>query len=337
MLLLEKYLVRTLRPGTFVTMFYGELDLATGRLRFVSAGHNPLLVVRAKSGTAEIVKTKGIPLGAIRGGAFVTALEERTITLEPGDVAVQFTDGVSEAFDPSGTEQFGMERLRKAAEKNALQGSQAVIDAIRESLRAWTKDSAPFDDETLVVLSRSASGVSTPSDDSSATDLLARSRRAGQPFLIPARLDALSGLKDWISSCRDLSELSRSERTVLESALYEVCANVIEHGYGEDATQKLEMSWLPADSSKNLADVTARVREGLLILVDRGAPFVPGSVRNQDLKDPTVRKRGRGLGLEIIRGAMEEVTVLPESSEGNVTLLRFDPSKVRVEEMRHGI
>ena len=349
LLLLEKYLVRTLRPGTFVTMFYGSLDPATGRLTFVSAGHNPLLVVRAKSGAAEIVKTKGIPLGAIRGGAFASTLEEKSITLEPGDVVVQFTDGVSEAFDPSGNEQFGMERLRMAAEKKALHGSRAVIDAIRESLRGWTQDAAPFDDETLVVLSRigtcaaahasaakAAVADTAAKRDASAADLVARSRSRGQPILLPASIDALSGLKEWISTCRDLGELSLSERTVLESALYEVCANVIEHGYGEDSTQKLEMSWLPADALNGAAsDLAGRVREGLFVLVDRGAPFAPNSSRDVNLKDPAVRKRGRGLGLEIIHSAMEEVTVLPETSEGNVTVLRFDPAKVRVEEVRH--
>lgn len=342
LLLLEKYLVRTLRPGTFVTMFYGALDLATGRLTFVSAGHNPLILVRAKTGSAEIVKTKGIPLGAVRGGAFASMLEEKTIELAPGDVVVQFTDGVSEAFDPAGLEQFGIERLRKAAEKKALHGSRAVIDAIRESLRRWTQDSAPFDDETLIVLSRSPAedpGSFAPEDfdpSVSAAELVARSRRDGQPILIPARLDALSGLKEWISACRDLGELSLSERTVLESALYEICANIIEHGYREDATQQLEMSWLPADSPKSApGDVAGRVREGFFILVDRAEPFAPIFLRDVNLKDPAVRKRGRGLGFEIIRGAMEEVTVHPETPDGNVTVLRFDPAKVRVEEVRH--
>jgi hypothetical protein len=348
-LLLEKYLVRTLRPGTFVTMFYGALDPTTGQLTFVSAGHNPLLVVRARTGAAELIKTKGIPLGAIRGGAFATALEEKTITLEPGDVVVQFTDGVSEAFDPSGAEQFGIDRLRKAAEKKAREGSRAVIDAIRDGLGEWTKDSTPFDDETLIVLSRANRAVGPPSalsaaelvasaaaGNNSAVELISLSRSNGQPLHIPAKIEALSGLKEWLSTCRDLRELSLSERTVLESALYEVCANVIEHGYREDSTQKLELSWLPADSFESSStDVTGRVREGLFVLIDQAAPFTPGFRRDVNLKDPAVRKRGRGLGLEIVRGAMEEITVLPETSEGNVTVLRFDPAKVRVEEVRH--
>jgi anti-sigma regulatory factor (Ser/Thr protein kinase) len=161
-------------------------------------------------------------------------------------------------------------------------------------------------------------------------------RRTGQPIHIPARLDALSGLREWILSCRDLRELSTSERTVLESALYEVCANVIEHGYGEDTTQELEMSWLPADSSQiSGGDLAGRVRQGLFVLVDRGTPFTPHPVAGVNFKDPAVRKRGRGLGLEIIRGAMEEITVLPETPEGNVTVLRFDPARVRAEEVRH--
>jgi anti-sigma regulatory factor (Ser/Thr protein kinase) len=323
-------------------MFYGALDLATGRLTFVSAGHNPLLVVRAATGQGEYLKSRGIPLGAIRGGAFAAALEEKSIDLAPGDVVVQFTDGVSEAFDSSGTEQFGLERLKSPAEEAAPRGSRAVIDAIRQSLSRWTSDSPAFDDETLVVLSRQKSRVphGKDSDDQgwAACELVARARKVGQPVHLPASFEALAGLGEWISSCRDLRELSLSERTVLETALYEVCANIIEHGYGEDATQKLELQWVPADSSSegNAAkELSERVREGMFVIVDRGAPFVADTAGDVDFNDPAVRKRGRGLGLEIIRGAMDEVTMIPETAEGNVTVLRFDPAKVRAEEVHH--
>ncbi len=327
-LLLERYLVRSLRPGTFITMFYGVLDPRRGRLTFVSAGHTPLLVYRAKTGAAGYVRSRGIPLGAVRGGAFAKSLEETTIDLDPGDAVVQYTDGVNEAFDPSGVEQFGFDRLKHAVEGAAASGSRGVIDAVRTQLARWTQDAPPSDDETLLVLAHEGWAK--------ARDLLARAKRGGEPLVLPAVLDELAAIGAWIATCRDLRDLPEGERVVLETALYEACANVVEHGYRGDSSQRLEMWWVPSEAREAPpAGVAQRVRDGRFLLVDRGRPFAPAAAPAVDFRDPAVRRRGRGLGLEILRGAMREVTVLPNTPEGNITLLRFDPERVRAEESRN--
>lgn len=354
LLLLERYIVRTLRPGTFITMFYGVLDPRNGRLTYVSAGHSPLLVWRAKTGVAEYLRSGGIPLGAVRGSAFAKTLEERTVELEPGDVVVQYTDGVNEAFDPSGNEQFGFDRLRRVVESSSPAGCRAVIDTVRASIARWTADAPPFDDETLLVLSREgiadattriqAPALGAPHSKDIASETLAHARRAGEALALPANLDALSAIGEWISARPDLGELSTSQRVVLETALYEACANVVEHGYGGDASQKIELWWIPTESAaappatSPATDraVAARVRGGKFVMLDHGTPFSPRPGDTVDFRDPAVRKRGRGLGLEILRGAMSEVTILPDTPEGNVTILRFDPERIRAEEeVRH--
>ncbi len=331
LLLLEKHLVRMLRPGTFVTIFYGALDPMTGKLTFASAGHTPLLHYRAATGQAELVRSRGIPLGAVKGAAFSKSLEEITIDLAPGDAAVLFTDGVNESFDPAGSEQFGFERLRKTVETAAPRGCRAIIETIRDGLDRWRQDAPPSDDETLLVVARETS--------SWARELVAQARRDGESLRLVAKLDSLAVLGEWVSKCRDLAELPSAEHTVLESALYEACANIIEHGYEENGQSAFELHWLPA-SAKSVGprvgtskEIAARVREGCFVLVDRGKPFAPRT-QSVDFRDPVVRRRGRGIGLEIIRGAMREVTFVPETPEGNVTMFRFDPEKARSEEVR---
>ena len=106
---LDARLGETLAAGGFVTMFYGILDTERCELTYASAGHSPLIVFRHDSGRVESLRTKGIPLGAVRGGAIRGTLSDETVRIAPGDVLVQFTDGVKEAFDPSGREQFGLE------------------------------------------------------------------------------------------------------------------------------------------------------------------------------------------------------------------------------------
>ena len=120
---------------------------------------------------------------------------------------------------------------------------------------------------------------------------------------------------------------------VVESALYELCANVIEHGYGSDAGQSLEVWWLPraADSQ----EIAARAQApGLFVVLDRGAAYEPNRPP-ADLAQSSVRRRGRGLGLTIVKNATSRVLYHPGTPDGNVTVLAFDPQPATVE-VNHG-
>ncbi|MFC1627691.1 PP2C family protein-serine/threonine phosphatase [Gemmatimonadota bacterium] len=79
----------------YATFFYGVLDRKSGRFTYCNAGHNPPIVQRA-SGEQEFLEVGGIPIGMMHGIAY----EEETITIDPGDSVVMYTDGVSEAVGP---------------------------------------------------------------------------------------------------------------------------------------------------------------------------------------------------------------------------------------------
>ena len=80
-----------------------------------------------------------------------------------------------------------------------------------------------------------------------------------------------------------------------------------------------------------LTDLDARVRAGYFLLRDDGYPFSPGRWQPRDLGDPTQRLRGRGLGLDLIHLAMNEVAYRPATMAGNITVLTFEPAKARRE------
>ena len=91
----------------FVTAWIGELDLVSGRVTYVNAGHNPPIVLRAGDGSASYLRTRpGLVLGAMPGVKYRSA----ELMLEPGDILYLYTDGVTEQADPHG-ELFGEERL----------------------------------------------------------------------------------------------------------------------------------------------------------------------------------------------------------------------------------
>jgi len=332
---LERHLTPTLEPGEFVTMFYGVLDPMQGRLTYASAGHTPALVWRAGESRVEWCPTRGIPLGAVRGGALASTLEDRAVPLAVGDLVLLFTDGLSEAFDRDGREMFGMERIERTVREHARAGPDAMIGAVNAAVAEWS-GATPQDDQTLLVIARIAAATQRVPEaralpQADPLERLAEAERSGVRLELPASLDALDALGAWLARLPDLSELDAAERRQLEIALYETCANVAEHGLQLNSALAFELWWVSA-AARGVArhdDLDARVKAGYFVLRDRGFPFSPGRWRPRDLDDPRRRLEGRGFGLDLIHLVMDEVLYRPATAAGNVTLLTFDPARAR--------
>ena len=80
------------RSGAFVTLFHAQLELATGRLRYVDAGHGYVRLWRARSGI-EKLPAKGLPIGVLDDEVY----EEGIVTMEHGDVLLIYSDGLTES------------------------------------------------------------------------------------------------------------------------------------------------------------------------------------------------------------------------------------------------
>ena len=135
------------KSGMFVTLFYAVLDLSERTLTYVSAGHNPPVIFKAKTRTLMRLDAKGIALGAIAD----IELEERKIILDGGDTVVFYTDGVTEAINKS-MEQFVEERLITTIKVNHELSANDMIEKIKGEVLAFCGDEPQFDDITLMVL-----------------------------------------------------------------------------------------------------------------------------------------------------------------------------------------
>jgi serine phosphatase RsbU (regulator of sigma subunit) len=130
--------------GMFVTLWYGVLQ-PDGEVRYVNAGHNPPILLRADGRVERLVRT-GILVGWDADAPYL----EGTVALAPGDVLVAFTDGVTEARDPVGNE-FGESRLLEIVTAHRHADAQGVLDAVRSALDAFVAEAPTHDDCTLVV------------------------------------------------------------------------------------------------------------------------------------------------------------------------------------------
>jgi len=137
--------------GMFVTLFYAELDPQTGETTMVNCGHNPPLLARAGQDGLETIRRTGIMLGFDADASF----GETVITLQPGDVLALYTDGVPEAFSPSG-EAFGMDRLSQIIASHKHEPADAIMSALRAALENHLGDVAPSDDITVALVRRTA-------------------------------------------------------------------------------------------------------------------------------------------------------------------------------------
>jgi serine phosphatase RsbU (regulator of sigma subunit) len=152
---------RQFPDSRFVTALIAQLDLDTGRLRWISAGHPPPLVVRGGRRAHTLETVPAPPLGVASPGGPPTVA---SASLEPADLLLLYTDGLTEARNPDG-EMFTIDRLGQFIEREAAAGLTAP-----ETLRRLRH----------AVIS---SGRAKLRDDASA--LLLEWRRGGEEALMP--------------------------------------------------------------------------------------------------------------------------------------------------------
>jgi serine phosphatase RsbU (regulator of sigma subunit) len=129
----------------FVTFFFGIMD-TEGNCTYTNAGHNPPYLIRT-DGSLQPLTEGGMVLGLFSQAQY----ESRTITLQPGDHLVLFTDGVLEARNTVG-EEFGEERICALLRQNCREPAATILRCLKEQLAAFSANTPQHDDITMMVL-----------------------------------------------------------------------------------------------------------------------------------------------------------------------------------------
>lgn len=146
---LNTAMIRSAPRSRFVTMCYVELDSGSHRIRWVNAGHAPApILVRAAGGT-ETLGAGNVPLGILADISYPVS----TIDLDPGDLLLMCSDGVTETVDNDGNE-FGLERLEQLIVTLAGKPPSEVQHSIEDNLEKHAAGARPSDDLTMIVLQR---------------------------------------------------------------------------------------------------------------------------------------------------------------------------------------
>ncbi|HEY2322400.1 MAG TPA: SpoIIE family protein phosphatase [Thermoanaerobaculia bacterium] len=145
---LNDIVMKTAPRRIMMTFFFGLLDPRSQILRFSSAGHLDPYVYRAATGELHPLSSWGFPLGVRRREPF----REHTVEFSAGDRLILYSDGLIEAVDDDG-EPYGFERFEHTLRAHGHSSAEEIKKALLTSVRKFTRNRPPEDDQTLVVVS----------------------------------------------------------------------------------------------------------------------------------------------------------------------------------------
>ena len=145
----NRILLNNSREGLFVTCVYAVVDLITGQINYANAGHNQPLCLRKGSKYVEWLRKGGMPLGVSE----TLQLKNESFILQPGDIMLMYTDGVTEMRNPEG-DFFGEERLVNNLYSYISKPYTDLIQYLEEKFFDFQKSAVQADDLTLISLER---------------------------------------------------------------------------------------------------------------------------------------------------------------------------------------
>ncbi len=258
----------------FVTAWLGILDCKTGMLEYVSAGHNPPLILK-KGDTFQYLRSKpGFVLAGLEGFVY----ETERMQLSSGDMIFLYTDGITEAENES--EQFyGEERLLKLCRSNENASAEELSRAVKADVDAFVNGAQQFDDMTMLALR-----------------YLGR-EKTDRELTVDAAEENIEPVTDFVN--RQLKDLGCPESlcTKADIAIDELFGNIAKYAY---------------PSGKGTATIRVGKEEDppsyVLTLIDQGIPYDPLSREDPDVTLGTEERGQGGLGIFLTKKLMDELS-----------------------------
>jgi phosphoserine phosphatase RsbU/P len=145
---LNRFLCEKSSSSRFATMFSFTLG-PDGHGRYISAGHNPTYLFRAATGQIEELASNNMIVGAFQFATY----EAATLNMNPGDVLLAYSDGLTEAENPQG-EMLGEEAVKNVILAAASTGSQQLEQKLLATIQSFTAGRTLTDDITLIIVER---------------------------------------------------------------------------------------------------------------------------------------------------------------------------------------
>ena len=276
----------------FVTLWLGVLEIATGRLEYINAGHNPPLL---KSGGAGFAFLQSPP-DLVLAGMDDTIYTRRETRLAGGDTLFLYTDGITEAADLRG-EFYGKDRLRRFLDEHGGLLPRELLPLLRADIARFSAGAEQSDDITMLALR------------------IARETPVTRSITLRAEVDRLGELIAFIGGELENAACPEKIRLQIELAAEEIFVNIARYAYGNHAGAPGENTASGPPSPCGAFEVitecgVAQSPAGTamtLVFTDRGEPFNPLDRDDPDLTAPLEQREVGGLGVLLVKRAMDTV------------------------------
>jgi len=283
----NKQICKTNEQGLFVTVFFCVLELSTGKMACVNAGHNPPLIKRA-DGAFEYFKCQpNLVVGAMSGVNY-TSCETQ---LNPNDSIFLYTDGITEALNRD-KEFYGDDRLvdkLNSIPKRKI-SAENILKEVKSDVLSFTNEEPQADDITMLALSyKGFENLDT--------------------ILLEANIDNYSKLIDWLNKKCDDADIQSAYKTKLNIAVEEIFANVANYAY---------------PTNEGNVEVAFKVsgNEVEMKFIDAGTPYNPLEKQDPDITLNADERQIGGLGIFMVKNYMDEVNYNYEN-ENNVLTIKM--------------
>ncbi len=147
---INRVMSQDISEDMFVTMLYMILDLDTHELAVARAGHERPVLIAADQST-KTIESRGVAIGMADDETFEQVLDAASIRINPGDVLVAYTDGITEAMNEQGQE-WGFDEFLRACRVGAPEGAKPVLNNVRQRLVRFVGEHPQYDDMTLLAV-----------------------------------------------------------------------------------------------------------------------------------------------------------------------------------------
>lgn len=273
--------------GLFVTAWMGVLEISSGTLTYVNAGHNPPLIKRA-DGEFEYLRER---TGFVLAGMNDMKYRQNTLVIKPGDRLFLYTDGVTETTDPE-EHLYGEERLRGFLNSHVPCDTDEMLQKLRSDLKEFAGTAPQFDDITMLLLD--FKGVGTMKER-----------------IFKAVDENIADVIGFVEEELEKAGCSMKTQTAVCVAMEELFVNIAHYAYpaGEG-------------SAKITIDIDNSTDTATFVVSDTGIAFDPLAKDDPDITLPAEQREVGGLGIFIIKKTMDSITYTRENGENRLTMTK---------------
>ncbi len=286
----------------FITMFCAILNVKTGALIYSNAGHNPPFLTRVSGKIERLDEPPGAALGAFQDVKY----HNQSILMHTSDLLVLYTDGVTEAMNPS-HEMFDETGLLEHIRLEGHLSAKLFLESLGRTVNSHASGAEQSDDITaLAVRCRSVTAMS----ESTSQYTSSAGRKPDSILSIRNLLEEMSRVTNWIEEQGATLDLPQSLLMNLNLALEEWIVNVISYAHPDKSEHTIELR------------VWRNSNEIRLEIEDDGQTFDPTAMADVDTTLPIEHRKIGGLGIHFIRKTMDRFTYRREKGHNIVSIAK---------------